>query len=340
MPIDLCIIQVDHYTSVDYAALALGRGTMSGLRGMKRSWSGNQNDLEGLEAVPLPGAAYIDRKGEALAHDIKNVARSVGSMQAPINIATPSPEKKSKSESSIDISKCCARKKNFLHFYMSSSTTSSSAAAAGSSTDSEPKRKRKLPGMFGSNSNGSLDSEPAKYGFKTVSQLKSEGAKTAFHKSGGGSRASSSVDSFGAAKVSVGKVFLSKEQRVVNDRAVNQGRNIFFTGSAGTGKSVVLREIIKGLRSKHAPKADAVAVTASTGIAACNIGGVTLHSFAGCGLALEPVAQLVTKVKKNRKASSRWMRTNVLIIDESELMTILASLSFILNTCLISQYQW
>lgn len=117
--------------------------------------------------------------------------------------------------------------------------------------------------------------------------------------------------------MSVGKVFLSKEQRVVHDRVVNQGKSVFFTGSAGTGKSVVLREIIKGLRQKYQTKTDAVAVTASTGIAACNIGGVTLHSFAGCGLGLEPVETLVTKVKRNRKGASRWMRTNVLVIDES-----------------------
>ena len=34
----------------------------------------------------------------------------------------------------------------------------------------------------------------------------------------------------------------------------------------GTGKSVLLREIIKALHKKHMKKPDAVAVTASTGI--------------------------------------------------------------------------
>lgn len=84
----------------------------------------------------------------------------------------------------------------------------------------------------------------------------------------------------------------------------------------GTGKSVALREIIKGLRRKYEHKEDAVAVTASTGIAACNIGGITLHAFAGAGLCEEPVDKLVGKVKKNRKSASRWMRTQVLVIDE------------------------
>lgn len=59
-----------------------------------------------------------------------------------------------------------------------------------------------------------------------------------------------------------------------------------------------------------------MAVTASTGIAACNIGGVTLHSFGGCGLALEAATELAGKIKKNKKAAARWLRTKVLIIDE------------------------
>jgi hypothetical protein len=39
----------------------------------------------------------------------------------------------------------------------------------------------------------------------------------------------------------------------------------------GTGKSVLLREIIAALRRKYAREPDRVAVTASTGLAACNI---------------------------------------------------------------------
>jgi ATP-dependent DNA helicase PIF1 len=77
------------------------------------------------------------------------------------------------------------------------------------------------------------------------------------------------------------KVILSPEQRHVLQMVVDEGRSVFFTGSAGTGKSVLLREIIKSLRIKWKSHTDAVAVTASTGIAACNIGGVTIHSFGG-----------------------------------------------------------
>ena len=40
-------------------------------------------------------------------------------------------------------------------------------------------------------------------------------------------------------------------------------------------------------------------MTASTGLAACNIEGVTLHSFAGVGLGKEGVTELVKKVGYN-----------------------------------------
>lgn len=112
------------------------------------------------------------------------------------------------------------------------------------------------------------------------------------------------------------RVFLSEEQQHVLELVTEQKKSVFFTGSAGTGKSVLLREIIASLRKNYQREPDRVAVTASTGLAACNVGGVTLHSFAGIGLGKEDVPELVRKIKRNQKAKHRWMRTKVLIIDE------------------------
>ncbi|KAF7616188.1 hypothetical protein AFLA_009686 [Aspergillus flavus NRRL3357] len=117
-------------------------------------------------------------------------------------------------------------------------------------------------------------------------------------------------------RAKIAPLFLSDEQKHVLNAVVEQGKSIFFTGSAGTGKSVLMREIIKKLRDKYRREPDRVAVTASTGLAACNIEGVTLHSFAGIGLGKEPVPELVKKVKRNPKGRNRWLRTKVLIIDE------------------------
>lgn len=94
----------------------------------------------------------------------------------------------------------------------------------------------------------------------------------------------------------VPSIFLSEEQRRVLDAIVTDSKSIFFTGSAGTGKSVLMRETIRKLREKYKKEPDRVAVTASTGLAACNIEGVTLHSFAGVGLGKENVQDLVKKV--------------------------------------------
>lgn len=117
-------------------------------------------------------------------------------------------------------------------------------------------------------------------------------------------------------KSTLARVCLSEEQRKVLNLVTEETKSIFFTGSAGTGKSVLLREIITTLRVKYRAQPDRIAVTASTGLAACNVGGVTLHSFAGIGLGKEDIPILVKKIMRNPKAKNRWLRTKVLIIDE------------------------
>ncbi|KAG7256491.1 hypothetical protein CRUP_021001, partial [Coryphaenoides rupestris] len=67
---------------------------------------------------------------------------------------------------------------------------------------------------------------------------------------------------------------LNKEQAAVLT-AVLSGKNVFFTGSAGTGKSFLLKRIVGSLPPKS------TYATASTGVAACHIAGTTLHNFAG-----------------------------------------------------------
>jgi len=109
---------------------------------------------------------------------------------------------------------------------------------------------------------------------------------------------------------------LSDEQRAVAKAVVDEGKSVFFTGSAGTGKSVLMRSIISQLRSKYKREPDRLAITASTGLAACVIEGTTLHSWAGIGLGKEPAPELVKKIKRNAKTKTKWLRTKVLIVDE------------------------
>ncbi|KAF8078244.1 PIF1-like helicase-domain-containing protein [Lyophyllum atratum] len=109
---------------------------------------------------------------------------------------------------------------------------------------------------------------------------------------------------------------LSDEQRQVLE-LVKSGGNVFFTGPAGTGKSVLLREIIRELKLTME-----IAVTATTGIAGVNIGGSTVHSFAGIGLGKETAEKLAVKVDRSTFASARWRNLQVLIIDESKVFTL------------------
>lgn len=86
--------------------------------------------------------------------------------------------------------------------------------------------------------------------------------------------------------------------------------------NTGTGKSVLLREIIKSVRESG----KRIAITASTGIASVNIGGCTLHSWAGIGLGQETAKKYAGKFL-NTKGSiilRRWRQTDALIIDEGK----------------------
>lgn len=157
---------------------------------------------------------------------------------------------------------------------------------------------------------------------KTASAIKEE-QKRHRQKGNQGKKLTKQVDEGGKVvtkrklrEKTVARVFLSDEQKRVLNLVVEDQKSVFFTGSAGTGKSVLMREIITDLRKKYRREPDRVAVTASTGLAACNIGGVTLHSFSGIGLGKEAAEELVKKIKRNPKAKNRWLRTKVLIIDE------------------------
>lgn len=118
---------------------------------------------------------------------------------------------------------------------------------------------------------------------------------------------------------------LDVEQKDVLDACLS-GRNVFFTGSAGTGKSYLLKKIIGALPP------DVTVATASTGlqpisytikiqisddigVAACHIGGITLHQFAGIGggdATLERSVELASKPP----TVTIWRRCKHLIIDE------------------------
>ena len=101
---------------------------------------------------------------------------------------------------------------------------------------------------------------------------------------------------------------LSSEQMRVLEMVKN-GESIFFTGSAGTGKSHLLKHIVGILPP------ETTFATASTGSAACQIGGTTLHAFAGLGCGSAPLEQCIAQASRQHKAL-QWRKCHCLIIDE------------------------
>jgi ATP-dependent DNA helicase PIF1 len=89
-----------------------------------------------------------------------------------------------------------------------------------------------------------------------------------------------------------------------------QGKNIFLTGMAGSGKSF----LIEKMRNEK----DNIVVTATTGCAAYLLGAKTLHSWAGIGLGTGTVEELVKRARKNLRG---WLKIETLIIDEISMIS-------------------
>lgn len=98
---------------------------------------------------------------------------------------------------------------------------------------------------------------------------------------------------------------------------LKSGKNVFLTWQAGSGKTYVINQYVDRLWACGIQ----VAITASTGIAATHIGGVTIHSWSGIGIKdslsqhdLELIAQ-----KEHIYKNITWV--SVLIIDEVSMLS-------------------
>lgn len=105
---------------------------------------------------------------------------------------------------------------------------------------------------------------------------------------------------------------LSDEQNEILE-AVKRRLNVFFTGPAGSGKTLVINHIKEYLDSEGIQ----YAVTAPTGIAALLLKGRTIHSWAGIGRGDKPIHIYENRLRKAKPAVQlEYNRTKVLIIDE------------------------
>ncbi len=94
------------------------------------------------------------------------------------------------------------------------------------------------------------------------------------------------------------------------------GRNVYLTGAAGAGKTHVLNQYIAYLREHGV----GVAVTASTGIAATHINGMTIHSWSGIGVKDYLSDYELDALGQRQHLVRRFEKTDVLIIDEVSML--------------------
>ena len=92
---------------------------------------------------------------------------------------------------------------------------------------------------------------------------------------------------------------------------VIKGNNIFITGSPGTGKSFLIRQIIDYFKSTKK-----ILITSTTGISALNIDGQTLHSL--IPLHYNESTDYIIKKIKNKKV---LINADILIIDEVSMLS-------------------
>ncbi|MFA5841448.1 MAG: helix-turn-helix domain-containing protein [Candidatus Paceibacterota bacterium] len=95
------------------------------------------------------------------------------------------------------------------------------------------------------------------------------------------------------------------------------GANVFLTGEPGSGKTHTVNEYVEYLRERGIEPA----ITASTGIAATHIGGVTIHSWSGIGIKISLDAYELDKLGSSEYLAKRVGRAKVLIIDEVSMLS-------------------
>ncbi len=120
--------------------------------------------------------------------------------------------------------------------------------------------------------------------------------------------------------ISSNKIKLSNQQEKVLEYVMD-GKSVFYTGSAGTGKTILLQKIISKLKSKYFFDERAIAITAPTGLAAVTIGGTTINRFAGIGICEGSIDNIVKKAANSRHSKERWRHVKVLIIDEVSMVS-------------------
>jgi ATP-dependent DNA helicase PIF1 len=108
------------------------------------------------------------------------------------------------------------------------------------------------------------------------------------------------------------RLLSAKQQEALE--LIQEGSNVFITGVAGTGKSLLLWRALEYLDQKY-NKRQYVAV-GPTGPAAIALEGQTIHSFAGIG-----IPRTMTDFMKAKSKKKQWKDLKVLVLDEASMVS-------------------
>lgn len=110
------------------------------------------------------------------------------------------------------------------------------------------------------------------------------------------------------------RIVIPNEEQAAALAILESGGNLFLTGPAGTGKTFTIREFLsKKDRSK-------VAVTASTGIAASHLNGMTIHRFCGMGILNRSIQDIVKTTYFHEVIGVYIRAVDILLIDEISML--------------------
>lgn len=124
-----------------------------------------------------------------------------------------------------------------------------------------------------------------------------------------------------AAKVKALEVELDPSQSRAIE-ALEAGENVFLTGGAGTGKTFTVGQWIDSTEKN-------VVLSATTGVAALLLGGITIHKFSKIGIKARPeLAAPTWRALAEKARRCRWTRahlemvrnTDALVIDEVSML--------------------
>lgn len=111
---------------------------------------------------------------------------------------------------------------------------------------------------------------------------------------------------------------LSQAQKKALDM-FKKGESLCILGHGGVGKSFLIKKMESWVQTNR-PEAN-MYLSATTGISAYSIGGITVHSLLGLGCGEMSIENLLRKVMKNYPIKNRILSMDILVIDEISMLS-------------------